>query len=378
MVILLWCVMTEARRCIEERRKGEAAWIKVETKAILTIYHHIITRNYRISLSHSDNRNFILQIRNVQESDKGGYMCQVNTVPMKSQVGYLDVLVPPDILEEGSSSDVIVREGANVTLTCKAVGYPTPNITWRREDNEPIPLGAWQGKKFTETKFRFYLYPLQRSDRSSSHARQTLSIKEKKHTCVIFRSLSATYALLCLFTMSVLIENSAACEIRCVIRFLNAKKVKPIEIYWRICEVYGQNAMSDSMVRRWVRHFNEGRSEVYDDERSGRPSLITEELVHTIDEKIKENRKLTISALAMEFPQISRSLMHEIVTDKLKFHKLCARWVPKILTESHKTKRMGCALEFLTRYHEGGVDFLSQIVTGDETCVSFDTPESKQ
>ncbi|GFX27903.1 mariner Mos1 transposase [Trichonephila clavipes] len=70
--------------------------------------------------------------------------------------------------------------------------------------------------------------------------------------------------------------------------------------------------------------------------------------------------------------------MHEIVTDKLKFHKLCARWVPKILTESHKTKRMGCALEFLTRYHEGGVDFLSQIATGDETCVSYDTPESKR
>ncbi|XP_054721618.1 lachesin-like [Uloborus diversus] len=135
---------------VENLGTYRAAWIKVETKAILTIYHHIITRNYRISLSHSDNRNFILQIRNVQESDKGGYMCQINTAPMKSQVGYLDVLVPPDILDEGSSSDVIVREGANVTLTCKAVGYPTPNITWRREDNEPIPLGAWQGKKFTD------------------------------------------------------------------------------------------------------------------------------------------------------------------------------------------------------------------------------------
>ncbi|XP_042896243.1 lachesin-like [Parasteatoda tepidariorum] len=135
---------------VENLGTYRAAWIKVETKAILTIYHHIITRNYRISLSHSDNRNFILQIRNVRESDKGGYMCQVNTVPMKSQIGYLDVLVPPDILEEGSSSDVIVREGSNVTLTCKAVGYPTPNITWRREDNEPIPLGIWQGKKFTD------------------------------------------------------------------------------------------------------------------------------------------------------------------------------------------------------------------------------------
>lgn len=65
---------------------------------------------------------------------------------------YFSILVPPDILDEGSSSDVVVREGANVTLTCKAVGYPTPNITWRREDNEPIPLGAWQGKKFTGNK----------------------------------------------------------------------------------------------------------------------------------------------------------------------------------------------------------------------------------
>ncbi|GIY89192.1 lachesin [Caerostris extrusa] len=69
-----------------------AAWIKVETKAILTIHHHIITRNYRISLSHSDNRNFVLHIRNVQKSDRGGYMCQINTAPMKSQIGYVDVL----------------------------------------------------------------------------------------------------------------------------------------------------------------------------------------------------------------------------------------------------------------------------------------------
>ncbi|GFT41848.1 hypothetical protein TNCV_1667091 [Trichonephila clavipes] len=68
-------------------------------------------------------------------------------------------------------------------------------------------------------KSRFYLYPLQRMpDRRSVSRRRS----------VIFRSLSATYALLCLFTMSVLIENPAACEIRGVIRFLNAKKVKPV------------------------------------------------------------------------------------------------------------------------------------------------------
>ncbi len=55
-------------------------------------------------------------------------MCQINTVPMKSQIGYLDVVVPPDIVVEESSSDVVVNEGNNVTLKCKARGHPRPEI----------------------------------------------------------------------------------------------------------------------------------------------------------------------------------------------------------------------------------------------------------
>ncbi|XP_064461469.1 lachesin-like [Ornithodoros turicata] len=132
------------------------AWIKVEDKGILTIHQQLISRNYRISLSTSDNRNFVLQIKNVQESDRGGYMCQINTSPMMSQIGYLDVLVPPDIIVEESSSDVIVREGSNVTLICKAKGYPRPTITWRREDNEPIPMGSWKNGKKTQTLVQTY------------------------------------------------------------------------------------------------------------------------------------------------------------------------------------------------------------------------------
>ncbi|XP_076354583.1 lachesin-like isoform X2 [Tachypleus tridentatus] len=120
------------------------AWLRVESKTILTIHQNVITRNYRVNLSHSDHKNWILHIRDVQESDRGGYMCQINTVPMKSQVGYLDVFVPPEIIGAESSSDVMVREGFNVTLTCRSKGYPTPTITWRREDGEPLAVGNWQ------------------------------------------------------------------------------------------------------------------------------------------------------------------------------------------------------------------------------------------
>ena len=45
------------------------------------------------------------------------------------------------------------------------------------------------------------------------------------------------------------IENLAACEMRSVIRFLNAKNMTPTEIHRQLTDVYGEHAMSSSMVR---------------------------------------------------------------------------------------------------------------------------------
>jgi len=53
------------------------------------------------------------------------------------------------------------------------------------------------------------------------------------------------------------IEGAADCEIRSIIRFLKARNVLPSEIHHHIYKVYGDNAMSDGMVRKWVRIFNE-------------------------------------------------------------------------------------------------------------------------
>jgi hypothetical protein len=61
------------------------------------------------------------------------------------------------------------------------------------------------------------------------------------------------------------IEKPAACEMRPVMHFLNVRNLKPADIHPQLCEVYGEHAMSDSAVRRWVRHFNEGRENVHDD-----------------------------------------------------------------------------------------------------------------
>lgn len=49
-------------------------------------------------------------------------------------------LVPPNIDDSLSSSDIIVRENSNVTLKCRAHGSPQPTIKWKRDDNSKINI----------------------------------------------------------------------------------------------------------------------------------------------------------------------------------------------------------------------------------------------
>ncbi|GFX99360.1 uncharacterized protein TNCV_1550241 [Trichonephila clavipes] len=142
------------------------------------------------------------------------------------------------------------------------------------------------------------------------------------------------------------IDQPADCEIRSLIRFLTAKNVSAAEIHRQISDVYGPNAMSRSEVRKWARAFKDGWENVHDELRSSRPSVITDDLINAMDEKIREDRRFTISTLPLEFPNVGRTTLHKVVSEKLKFRKLCARWFPRLLTEEHKLKRMASTFDF--------------------------------
>jgi len=110
------------------------------------------------------------------------------------------------------------------------------------------------------------------------------------------------------------IEVAADCEIRSVIRFMNARNVLPSEIHHQSCQVYGDNAMRDGMVRKWVRMFKEGRENVHDEARSGRPSLVNDDLAHKVNKRVRDDRRFTITDLSLHFPHISRTLPYDIVS----------------------------------------------------------------
>jgi hypothetical protein len=81
------------------------------------------------------------------------------------------------------------------------------------------------------------------------------------------------------------IDNPADCEVLSVIRFLNAQIVRAIDIHRQLTTVYSKSVINESSVRKRCRMFNEGRANVHDEERSGRPSLITEELKNKLTNK---------------------------------------------------------------------------------------------
>ncbi|XP_055305243.1 opioid-binding protein/cell adhesion molecule isoform X1 [Sitodiplosis mosellana] len=118
--------------------QARVAWIKADAKAILAIHEHVITNSDRLSVTHNDFNTWTLVIRNVRMEDRGQYMCQVNTDPMKMQTAFLEVVIPPDIVYEETSGDMMVPEGSSAKLVCKARGFPKPKITWRREDGREI------------------------------------------------------------------------------------------------------------------------------------------------------------------------------------------------------------------------------------------------
>jgi len=176
-------------------------------------------------------------------------------------------------------------------------------------------------------------------------------------------------------------ENQYLCctkeEVRAVIRFFNFQNISPTEIHRKITEVYGPQVMSRKSVSVWCTKFNSGRESVEDEARSGRPiSTSTAETIDAVEKLLRSDRRLKIREMATQL-DLPKTTVHEIVHEKLNFRKVCARWVPKMLTADHKTKRLRISIEHLNRARNDE-SFLDHLITGDETWVHYSTPYNKR
>jgi len=114
------------------------------------------------------------------------------------------------------------------------------------------------------------------------------------------------------------------------------------------------------------------------EEEAGRPSTsTTDQKIPQAREMVRANRRVAIDEVACSL-QISHGSSYQIIHDELGFHKVCERWVPSELTAEHKRKRVEICQRLLDRYKNESEEFLSRIVTEDETWVHHYEPESKR
>jgi transposase len=91
-----------------------------------------------------------------------------------------------------------------------------------------------------------------------------------------------------MFEMAAPIQSPAKCEVHSIVRLLNAKGERPVEIHKQIVAVYG-DIMNQQNVMKWCHKFYEGRTDVHDEQRSGRPSLISDDFLQKIEGEIHAN-----------------------------------------------------------------------------------------
>ncbi|CAC5400441.1 unnamed protein product [Mytilus coruscus] len=107
--------------------------------------------------------------------------------------------------------------------------------------------------------------------------------------------------------------------------------------------------VSRSFVFKWHKRFGDGRDNLEDDEREGRPSFresdaIKDEVLNVI----KSDRRLTVREVADKC-DISKTTAHHILANDLNMNRVCARWVPRLLTAEHLTKRMELSNQFIKK-----------------------------
>ena len=133
-----------------------------------------------------------------------------------------------------------------------------------------------------------------------------------------------------------------------------------------------EECISKSQCGRWHKAFKEGREEVTDEHRSGRPTT-----ARTFEpEVLSSDRRLSIQAIA-DTLNLSTFTVHEIMTEDLQMRKVCAKLVPKVLTEVQKEVRVSRSEELLELIRKDS-GFLNSTLTWDESWTFEYDPESKR
>ncbi|UYV62181.1 hypothetical protein LAZ67_1008131 [Cordylochernes scorpioides] len=163
---------------------------------------------------------------------------------------------------------------------------------------------------------------------------------------------------------------------RTCIKFCVKNEIKCADAFRMLSVAYGEATLDRSNVYRWYKMFSEGREDVNDEERAGRPSTsTTDEKINEVEKMILANRRITVRKVAEDL-NISIGSCHSIFINDLGMRRVAAKFVPKLLNCDQKQHRMNIANEMLDSVRDDP-NLLQRVITGDEAWVYGNDVETK-
>ena len=125
-------------------------------------------------------------------------------------------------------------------------------------------------------------------------------------------------------------EQRVYCKIRSQVGFL------PTEIHADLQKVYENGALKYATVCKLLCCFSDGRESIENDSRVGRPVFVLREKnVATVKTLIEEDTRYMVQEIEELSGNHSSSVL-KIVHEQLGLRKVCAHWVPHLLTDEQK------------------------------------------
>ena len=119
------------------------------------------------------------------------------------------------------------------------------------------------------------------------------------------------------------------------------------------------------------------RMSLEEETRSERPSdAIDEEMCNKVWDLVYSDRLIKVEEIANAL-HISHGSVSTTLHDRLSMHKLTAHWVPKSLSNEQMATRASVYSALLKWFRSKKDDFLSRLVTVDETWFHYYEPENK-
>ncbi|XP_022449568.1 protein GVQW3 isoform X1 [Delphinapterus leucas] len=129
-------------------------------------------------------------------------------------------------------------------------------------------------------------------------------------------------------------------EQRISIKFCVKLNKSASETHHLLKEAYGDEVMSRARVFDWHKRFKEGREDIRDDARSGRPvTHRTDENIQKVKDLVCSNRQLTVRMMAEEL-NLDKETVRLILKENLNMRKVSAKVISGILKDEPKPRKL--------------------------------------